>query len=121
MTDEVNTGIGISPLAILAAILFNYGKAEKVQIEMDDTGERKEILAECMGIESEGDAVVCCIPVTKILKYAQSNYNFKFKVVDGEAQMSFEKAYNKTPIYTANGQPVETESPTLEKLFGKLR
>lgn len=119
--DNIKSDIGISPLAILAAVLFNYGKAEKVKVKMDDSEDEKDILVESIGVESDGEAAVCCIPLEKVMKYATQNYNFKFKVADGEIRLSCEKQYNRTPIYAANGQAVERESPVIEKLFEKFK
>lgn len=110
----------INPFAILAAVLFHINDIEPIMLKMDDSEEEKEVQANVVAIEKEDNAVLCILPMEKILKYAQAPYDFKFDVRNGHGILFFEKQYNKTPIYSHNGQQVTSKSIAFQRLLEKL-
>lgn len=106
--------------AVLSAILFYLGTTEKIKVKPDDASPEIEIEVTPVGIMKEDEALVCVIPVEKVFKYASIPYEFKVIAKDGHLIIAIEKQYNKTALYTANGQRAVTSSPTIDRLLTKL-
>lgn len=117
----MNQPVEINPLALLAAVLFNAGKTEKIKVKPDDGGEEIEVDSACIGIEEEGDALVCILTVDKLMHFMQTAYDFKFRINNGMAILSFEKQEAAPTLLNANGQKIATESEVVQKLMERLR
>lgn len=119
---EAQGGVNISPFAILAAILFHVNESEEMTVVPDDSTESQQMSVEVVSIAKEKDAVVCVIPLKKIIKYAQIPYNFQLRSENGQAIISFEKQDSPavTTLVAPNGQPIANKSDTVLKLLEKL-
>lgn len=111
----------ISPFAILAGILFNINKAEKITVQPDDSSEPVEIMTRCVGLESDGDALVCILPVEKVMHFAENVYDCNVKIDAGHMLVCFEKRQNTPTIYTADGAPVRRESTKIAELIERFK
>lgn len=115
--------VEINPYAVLAAILFNINKTENVQVQADDSSEPIEMEVRSVGVEAEGDACVCIIPIEKVLHYMQVPHSFRLKIEDGHAIISFEKQSEiKQALYAANGQKLisQEDSPAIKNLIARF-
>lgn len=121
METEMQQQIQITPYAILAAILFNLDKTETVKVKADDQAEDIEVLSNCVGLAVQDDALVCMLRMDKIMHFATSTYNFQFKIEDGHAVISFEKATPAPTLLAANGAPIAQESPLIKELTERLK
>jgi hypothetical protein len=123
MNQIANQGqVQITPYAILAAVLFNINKPEEVEIPADDGGEPIKVMAESIAIESEGDALVCVIPIEKVLHFAQTVYDCKVRIdnANGAMFVTFEQKKDGGGLVAANGQPIATQSFAINKLMERL-
>lgn len=119
---EARGGVNISPFAILAAILFNINESEDMTVTPDDSTESQQMAVEIVSIAKEKDAVVCVLPLSKIIKYAQTPYTFQLRSENGQAIISFEKQDSPvvTTLVAPDGQPIGNKSDTVVKLLEKL-
>ena len=114
--------VQITPVAILAAILFNLNKTETIKVPVDDSVEEVEVQAPCVGIEQTDEAIVCIIPMDKIIHFAINSYDFQFRVEQGIAVVSFEKhVFTGADLYAANGSKVAKQSEVIKELLEKLK
>lgn len=126
MSDQINNGLqkptlNINPLAVLAAVVFNIGKIEEVEIKCDDSETPKKMLSKIIATATEDEAAVCVLPMDRIVKYAATPYTFKFRVEGDTAVISFEKASITTQILAPNGKQISTESEKVIKLLQQLQ
>ena len=121
METATEQQIQITPYAILAAILFNLDKTETVKVKPDDQQDEIEVLSDCVGLVVQDEALVCMIRMDKIMHFATSTYNFQFKVEDGHAIISFDKASPAPTLVAANGQAIIHESPLIKELTERLK
>lgn len=113
--------LNINPLAVLAAVIFNIGKTEEIDIKCDDSEEPKKMLTKIVGTATEEEAAVCVLPMAKIVKYAATPYTFKFRVDGNTAVISFEKADITSQILAPNGKQISTESEKITKLLQAIQ
>lgn len=113
--------ININPLAVLAAVVFNIGKTDEIEIKCDDSERPKKMLVKPLATATEEEAAVCILPMEKIIKYAATPYTFKFRVEGDTAIVSFEKASITTQILAPNGKQISTESEVISKLLQQLQ
>lgn len=130
MQEPKVANIQISPLAILAAVLFNADSYEKVKTKADDSDVEIEVEVPTVQIEREPNGIACCIPLNKILHYVKNNYEMQFKVVapegaldnnDSIAVIIFEKAAKHSVLLGANGQAVRSESPMFSRIMDRVK
>lgn len=108
--------------AILAAILFNINKTETIKVQPDDASPPVDMLTQCVGIEQEGDALVCVIPMEKVAKFACIPYKVSTKVDNGHLLICFEKVEpNTVNLLTSTGSPINVESAAIHNLIRKLQ
>jgi hypothetical protein len=108
--------------ALLAAILFNVDKTEEVEIRQDDSAESRKVACHIVGIETEGDACVCVVPLEKVLHFAQTTYDFRVRIDNkaGMAVIELERRKDGGGILTATGKPVVTQSPAIRRCMERL-
>lgn len=121
MRPEEAKQIEITPYAILAAVLFNVNKTEKIKVKPDDGDEEVDVEVRSIGLETEKDALVCIMPMEKLMHYATVPYDYKVRVRDGHAIVSFEKRNEvKAHIYGTNGKVLQSESPAVKRLLDRM-
>lgn len=107
--------------AILAAILFNINEHEVIKVKPDDASPEVDMVTSCVGIEKDGEALVCVIPVEKVAKFACLPYKVSTKIDNGHLLICFEKMEQTSGIVTSTGQPVNVESAVIHNLIRKLQ
>lgn len=121
MNQPQQAGVQIKTQAILAAILFNLGKTEKVKITPDDgSGKEIEVESAIVGLESKDDALVCVIPMDRVYHFATTPYEAVTMVQGDMVIVTFEKQKPASRILTATGRPVAHQSDTIKELLARL-
>ena len=106
--------------AILAAILFNINKSEKIKVKPDDAADEIELETTPVAIAREGDSVVCVFPMERVVKYATQPHDIKIMFQDGHVIVAVEPHVNRPTLYTANGQPKHELSPKICERITKI-
>jgi len=129
MNDSVN--MKITPAAMLAAVLFNADKSRKVRVQAADSAEQIDTEEPIVKIQHIDDAVVCSLPMERVLHFALQPYSLQFQVVRGVsadgtttteeiAIMTFEKQ-PEASILTAGGKPAIPSSSVMQKALEGLK
>lgn len=130
MEEPKAQNVNISPLAMLAAVLFHADTFEKIKVKADDSGEVQDIEVPTVQIQKEDEGVACVIPLKRILHFALHTYNMNFRVIRPEGELTednsaavitFEKATVAARILNANGKAIATESKILNKTMERFK
>lgn len=121
--------VGISPVAMIAAILFHADTYEIVKTKVDDSSEEIEVKTPTIQIQKEENGVAVCMPLDRLFYFVHTPYNMQFTVVQPEgttesrdalAVITFDRAPKHAALLGANGKAVATESPMLSRILGGL-
>ena len=72
-------------------------------------------------MEEEEDALLCIMPIEKLIYFMQVNYNFKFRLDDGHAIFTFEKQSAVPTLVNANGEQLSGDSPAIQRLMERIK
>lgn len=122
--------VNISPLAMLAAVLFHADTFEKIKVKPDDSTEVEEVEIPTIQIQKEEEGVACEMPLKRLIHFATTTYNMNFRVLrsgndltdeNAAAIITFEKATTAAKILNLNGKAIATESKVLNKVMDKFK
>lgn len=120
--------VELNPFAILSAVLFHGNDTRKVTIKPDDASPEQEIEIPVVGLQQRGEAIVCTIPLSKIIHFQKTQYNISIQIVSpkdpdkGEpvAVLVFEKPTSTASILGLNGKPVASASSVMQEVLSEL-
>lgn len=113
--------VQLTPYAILAAILFNLNKQEPVSVVPDDgSADPVEVLSDVIGIEAEGDAIVCVIPADKVMHFANHTYDCQVLGKDGHLFVTFERRKDGGGLLTADGKRAISAGAVVPRLMKRI-
>jgi len=120
--------VHISPVAILAAVLYNMHKTMQVKVTPDDGATPIKMEVPAVEIQIEGNSLICALPMKTLVHFAQTAYEMTFNVVqphnnpnpdDALAMVGFEKTVEKTRLLGADGKSA-APAKSFEKLMAKF-
>ncbi len=127
MTDQMN--IQITPLSMLAAVLFNADKVQKTMVTPHDSDKEMEIASPVVDIRYIDDGVVCLLPLEKIMHFALNAYAMEFRVIRPNGDMTDERAMGvitfekreESSLLSAEGKPVAPSNGVMQKALETLK
>ncbi len=120
--------VGITPIAMIAAILFHADTYEIIKTKVADSEEEIEVKTPTIQIQKEPDGVAVCLPLDRLLYFVNTPYNMQFNVVQPEgttetkdalAVITFDKAPTHKALLGSNGKSIATESPMLSRIMDR--
>lgn len=111
----------INPFAILAAVIFNLDKSERVKIKADDSAEEIEIDLKIVGAAQEEDAALVCIPIEKVAQFQKTPHDVTMHLENGHLIVMFKKAGFASALLNMDGKKIAPQNDqTMNRLMEKL-
>lgn len=123
--------VNISPLAIMAALVFHTGEEETIKVQPDAAEEpiKTRVPVITLTRDFNGEIAGCIIPLKKIMKYVQNIYDVQYSVRQNkdnpapgnEAMLiTFEKRSTTATILGPTGNGVIRSDSKREELLKRL-
>lgn len=111
----------ISPIALLAAVLFGATETMTIPRKVDDSDEIVEEEIPVLNVEREENALVCVLPLERVLHFATTIYDFRFAAANGVATITIERRAEHPRLYQPNGQRAVVMSPQIERILERMK
>lgn len=111
----------ISPYALLAAVLFGATETMTIPRKADDSDEIINEEVPVVNVDREEDALVCVMPLERVLHFATTVYDFRFAAQNGVATITIERRHEAPRLYKANGQKAVVMSPQIERILERMK
>lgn len=109
----------LNPLAVLAAVLMNHGKTDKIKFKPDDSAEEVELEASMVGIANNDEGALCIIPFAKLAECQMNPYVVRFQADSSSLIIFVTKPGTQSGLLGASGQVLINEQKT-QAIFNDL-
>lgn len=118
----------ISPVALLAAVLYHCTDTVKAMVKPDDSDTEIEIDVPLISVQKEADTVVCMIPMSKIMHFATHVYDMQFNVAKPKDDLTDDNAmavvafspHKGSLLVNGAGSPISTGNNAIDALMKKI-
>ena len=130
VSNGVQQGVNVSPLAIMAALVFHTGEEENAKIQPDDGAEAIKTRVPVIELlrDVNGEVGACVIPMRKIMTFIQNVYDVQFAMIRREnggvgddcMLVTFEKRSNTATILGPSGNGIIRSDSKRAELLKRL-